>query len=748
MLAAIGGHSELDGWTADREGDLGVMLLEMWAYVLDVTAFYDARLAERAFLSTAHEPDTIGEIVSLLGYEPRPALAAAVQLALEVRGVAPVPIDERTGFRSEAFGAEPPQVFEVLEPAVLWPQRSAWTLAPYRLDSYDGTVRFRPGEGPTRASVIAITLNGQALFAGEVETVDTENHPDRGRYLRVSFTPDTDDSPLTSGLQLSRMRASVLGLRASLSGLVDGDAVTGSAVGSPVSVTTVSGVSDGHGWVVLDAFYPQLTAGSVAAIDRAGTLTPVVITQAARFDHAITIGSGDSAVTPSLPTSLVVFDYDGSLSGRDLVLHALPRPLGRLVRPAEPVRSLSDIVAQPDLVTPVAPLGEAPPDGITIAVGASGGAGLMAGSVDADAAGDGSFVPAEGSPPFPAPLTAPVRVLGNVVTAVRGQTVAREVLGSGDAAEAFQSFRLKKKPLTWVSDASAGRGRRPQLDVTVDGRYWAWVETLYGAGPNDRVFVVAMDADGTATIGFGDGATGSRLPSGVANVVAGYRFGAGAAKPPPGAIKQAATAIKDLTRVWSPLAPFGGADAESADAIRTTAPAAMLSLGRAVSVADYVALTRAFSGVLNAAVVERWDPERLCVTIDVAIIADSGDPSSDLANYLLQRSVPGVPVTVTLASAVDVPRYDVAIAVADGYVAESVLAKVTNALFHPHSGLLAPSRLPVGGPVFHSQVVATVHGVAGVAGVDGISLATGPMPSAMVPGAGAYFDFLTHGKVV
>ena len=43
---------------------------------------------------------------------------------------------------------------------------------------------------------------------------------------------------------------------------------------------------------------------------------------------------------------------------------------------------------------------------------------------------------------------------------------------------------------------------------------------------------------------------------------------------------------------------------------------------------------------------ERWDPDRLCVTVDVAIIADSGDPSPGLAEYLRQRSAPGVPVTV------------------------------------------------------------------------------------------------------
>ncbi len=64
------------------------------------------------------------------------------------------------------------------------------------------------------------------------------------------------------------------------------------------------------------------------------------------------------------------------------------------------------------------------------------------------------------------------------------------------------------------------------------------------------------------------------------------------------------------------------------------------------------------------------------------------------------------------------------------------------------TGTLAPARLTIGGPVFHSEVVAAVHAVAGVAGVDGITVATGPMPVALLPGPGAYFDFLANGKVV
>lgn len=742
-------HEALKGWTADREGDLGVMLLEMWAYVLDVLSFYDARLAERAYLGTAPEPDTVAEIVSLLGYEPRPALAAAVQLALEVRGDAPVAMSARTGFRSEALDTEPPQVFEVLDAATLWPQRSAWTLAPYRLDAYDGTIRFRPGEGPSRGNVIAVTLDGKAKFVGTVAAVDTENHPDGERYQRVTIGAGAVGLP-DAGVALSRLQAFVLGLRAPLTGLVDGiNGVTGSAVGSPLTlVPTVSGSTGGLGWVVLDAFYPQLAAGGLAALEVGGQLHAVDIVAAARFDHAITVGSGDAAVTQTFPSSLVVFTFGGSLSGRSMVFHALARPLGRLVRPAEPTRTLADLRLQPDLNPVVAALADAPADGYAVAVGAGPGGALIEGTVDAWSDGRGRFVPTEDSPAFPDPLPTPIRLLGNVVTAVRGQTVAREVLGSGDASQTFQAFELKKKPLTWVADAATGRGRRPHLDIAVDGRYWTWVETMYGADPGDMVYVVRMAADGTATIQFGDGVTGRRLPTGVANVVAGYRFGAGAAKPPAGGIKQSVRAVRDLTRVSSPLAPYGGADAESADAIRQTAPDAMLSLGRAVSAADYLALARSFSGVVNCSVAQRWDTTRLCMTIDVAIIADSGDPSAELATYLRDRSAPGVPVTVSLATPVVIPRFDLSIAVADSFVVETVLAGVRAALFGDTTGLLAPARLTIGGPVFHSHVVAAAHGVAGVAGVAGISLAAGPMPAAMVPGPGRYFDFLTHGTVV
>ena len=52
-------------------------------------------------------------------------------------------------------------------------------------------------------------------------------------------------------------------------------------------------------------------------------------------------------------------------------------------------------------------------------------------------------------------LELPVKVYGNVLEVTRGETVAAEVLGNGDATQRFQSFKLQKKPLTYVPSATA-----------------------------------------------------------------------------------------------------------------------------------------------------------------------------------------------------------------------------------------------------------------------------------------------------
>jgi len=66
---------------------------------------------------------------------------------------------------------------------------------------------------------------------------------------------------------------------------------------------------------------------------------------------------------------------------------------------------------------------------------------------------------------------------------------------------------------------------RPRLLVTVDAAPWREVTSLESSGPGDRVYVVDRGADGSATVGFGDGQHGEIPPAG-ARVHATYGTGA------------------------------------------------------------------------------------------------------------------------------------------------------------------------------------------------------------------------------
>ena len=110
---------------------------------------------------------------------------------------------------------------------------------------------------------------------------------------------------------------------------------------------------------------------------------------------------------------------------------------------------------------------------------------------------------------------------------VESGTVIGEVLGSGDASLANQSFKLQKNPLTYESSSSALKDSwvASTLEVYVNDIPWKEVPNLLEASPNEQVFVVSQNDKGEATVRFGDGRHGSRLPTGTDNIIANYRYG-------------------------------------------------------------------------------------------------------------------------------------------------------------------------------------------------------------------------------
>ena len=84
-----------------RPGDPTVALLDAWATVADVIAFYQDRIANEGYLRTAAQPGSLLALAQLVGHRPRPGLAASVWLAYSLH---PDPADTAVVLPARAAG--------------------------------------------------------------------------------------------------------------------------------------------------------------------------------------------------------------------------------------------------------------------------------------------------------------------------------------------------------------------------------------------------------------------------------------------------------------------------------------------------------------------------------------------------------------------------------------------------------------------------------------------------------------------
>jgi len=247
---------------------------------------------------------------------------------------------------------------------------------------------------------------------------------------------------------------------------------------------------------------------------------------------------------------------------------------------------------------------------------------------------------------------ATLKIYGNVVKATHGAT-RRETLGSGDGGEVFQSFVLKQPPVTFVA-APTAQGAESTLQVFVDNVEWHESDSLAFLDAKSHGFVTQTDDDANATVMFGDGQHGARLPSGVQNVAAVYRSGIGAGgNVDAGQITTLQSRPLGVTAVVNPLRASGGADKEGRDLARENAPLSVMSLDRLVSVQDYEDFTRRFAGIAKALARSDTDGSRNLVYLTIAGTDDVPiDVTSDLYRNLLDalRTLgdPDLPLRVDL----------------------------------------------------------------------------------------------------
>lgn len=197
----VSGQAPLAGWTMRETSDPLVALLDAQAAALHVLAWNINRLWADGTLSMSEDTGAIGAIARLLGYVPRPALAASTVLSLDLDDIAAAPetVDLPKGLKVASVPPkdELPQVFETDAPLHA---SEVWN----RLH----VMRDRPDPVISTATT-SITLDGTApkVRAGDLVLVYAGGVPVKWLAARVvSFerpAPESPTGPVTTVLHLA-----------------------------------------------------------------------------------------------------------------------------------------------------------------------------------------------------------------------------------------------------------------------------------------------------------------------------------------------------------------------------------------------------------------------------------------------------------------------------------------------------------------------------------------------------------------
>lgn len=317
---------------------------------------------------------------------------------------------------------------------------------------------------------------------------------------------------------------------------------------------------------------------------------------------------------------------------------------------------------------------------------------------------------------------ADAEVFANVAAVSHGQTVVEQILGSGDRSSAAQSFTLRQSPLAHEPAAGAFRGVAPSLAVDVGGQRWKAVRSLTESGPEDTHYEIELDERERATLRFGDGVHGARLPTGLDNVRATYRVGLGAeGNVAAGAITKLVEPLPFVQSTNNPIAASGGEDRENLMLLRYLSGRSMRTLDRAVALGDYADLALSFAGVAKARA--DWSRVEGRRVVELTVAATSRTPldpttRTGLQAFLDARRTPEHVVVLRDFTLVPV-RLELELGVASDFIRLDVQERVQRVFAgEPDAegalGFFQFERLGFGQALSLSEVYARVEAVTGV----------------------------------
>jgi hypothetical protein len=719
LLQPLPGEQQLAEWRPGGAGDLAAQLLEWWAYLADVLTFYNERLANEAYLRTAVLPENVRRLIRTLGYRPRPGIAAHGTLAVLLNRSLPLTLPAGFAVQNKPGPGHEPQTFEVDAETTITPPDVIDVDPPPRAELVTtsagaetivlrGTVStVRRGD---RLLLLPRAWTGSGAWVhAEVSAVAIERDP-RGRpRTRVTFA---------SALGLTSAQASQYRVLKSLE------------TARPWPHDTTNDVSVKTGTIDLESIVRQIRPGDPVVLEAptASTPPPPALTRVTATSEPVwyaNAAAGSPNTPPTTPANVIPIpiphtrltlapslpDAWKSTAATAIVRHTW-------LEVGEPIASpAASWTPGSGTATVAAPGGSLPPlgPGRHIQVEDSLGSGVGA---LASPAGTAAMT-LEDLRPAGVTLSPPLRALFGLVTVSRGETAAREVLGSGDATRAFQEFTLRKVPLTYLPAAA---GYTSTLRVWVDDIEWHEVESFLDQPADARVFVTREDDEAKTHVRFGDGINGQRLPSGTDNVVARYRFGSGAEAPATGTLTDVQQPLPNLRSVRNPVPVGGGADPDPPQRIRRYAPRSVLTFGRAVSGDDYEVVAAQTPGVARARVYWSFDAAAQRAGV-VVYVGDDAAAVAAAESALAVAKDPNRPVTVTLAKSVRM-RLGLALRMHPEREPAPVLEAVHRAFVDPDRGLLGRAVVGIDQTLWRSDVFGAVLAVPGTIAVHALQLET------------------------
>jgi hypothetical protein len=727
-------------WRPTAEGDLALQMVEWWAYLADVLTFYCERIGTQAYLDTADRPESANRMIQLLGYRPRPALGATSLVAALVDGPKPVLLPQGLQIQSKPGAGQQPQIFELKSATTIGnPDVLPLITPPPPAPVLSGAV---DAQGRKLASLTAAGTVGGLKAGDEVLLIENGWAGADGGW-GVGIVQQATPQPDPTGAANTGISVAVTSAGGSLAqGLAAGYRLLKSSGTVPLFQYAGAGaltkvMSEGAigpngytGQIALSSITRQIVVGDPVVIENPapGATDPPLAASVTAYAETVyyannpadpsTPPTGDGVIPIPMPVSVITFATQGVLFGNpsSIVVRYGWKDLGTLIDlPLATAGGATPAAALELRYTP--PDGFAPTPGTPLLVQDANGDGAAASIDTADTVTISTPAPT---------LTAPLSALLNLLAVTRGRSVPSEVLGSGDSAILGQDFTLQNAPVTYLQDAASvsGDDYSSTVKVWVNGIQWQEVRSSYGLPADAQVFLTREDEQGKTHVVFN-----GRLPTGVNNIVASYRYGAGAQAPASGSLTMVLQPQPGLSAIANPVAPSGGADADPPDKIRKLAPLSVMTFNRAVSLDDYRIIAGSAPGVARAAAAYVFDPASQRPVVAVWVGDDEGAvaaaqnaiaASADPNRLPLVKLATQVTMTLSLTYLRD-PRYQHG----------SVQAALQSALLDPDEGLFGINAVGIGEVFYASQIYAACLAIPGVQAIHDLSFVAPPRFSSL-----------------